>query len=74
VAALVPVAAAAADPAAVATAALRSLVADTGPGASAEAALLDDPDRPGGQLLALRLRFGREVLAGATMAMEVGLD
>lgn len=74
VAALVPAAAAAPDPAAVATAALRSLVADTGAGASAEAELLDDPDRPGGQLLALRLRFGREVLAGATMAMEVGLS
>ena len=64
----------AADPAGICAASLTALLEDTGPGAAVEASVVPDPDMPGGSLVQLSLRFGRDVLEGASLGMDVPLD
>jgi len=64
----------AADPAGICAALLTTLLEDTGPGAAVEASLVPDPDMPGGSLVQLSLRFGHDVLEGASLRMDVPLD
>jgi hypothetical protein len=65
--------AASADPAEACAAALRALLAATGPGAKVQVTTLADPEEPGGAMLEVQLRLGAAVPGGLELAMDIPL-
>jgi len=64
---------ASADPAEACAAALRALLADTGPGAGVQVTIQPDPEEHGGCMIEVKLRLGAAVAGGMELAMDIPL-